>query len=149
MTGKLLQIEYLLAQAAAGRDLGHDDQRREFLAKMLAVAAEVADGLLVMPFNTAAHFRSRTLPALAEGLAAVVSQMGPARVEQIGLRYYGGLADSPAASLLASTVAMTTPCTVGSTPIARAIPGVSGWTFRPSGAVVPCVVPSSDPSSSP
>ena len=37
--------------------------------RMVALAAEVADGLLIMPFNTAAHFRSRTLPALAEGLA--------------------------------------------------------------------------------
>lgn len=42
---------------------------------------------------------------LAEGLASVVSQMGPARVEQIALRYYGALADSSAASLLASSAA--------------------------------------------
>jgi len=42
---------------------------------------------------------------LAEGLAAVVSQMGPARVEQIGLRYYGALADNRAAELLASSAA--------------------------------------------
>ncbi|MGE0451223.1 MAG: phosphoglycerate dehydrogenase [Vicinamibacterales bacterium] len=42
---------------------------------------------------------------LAEGLAAVVSQMGPARVEQISLRYYGALADSGAAGLLASSAA--------------------------------------------
>ncbi len=37
--------------------------------QMVRLAAEVADGLLVMPFNTAAHFRQRTLPAIAEGLA--------------------------------------------------------------------------------
>ncbi len=37
--------------------------------QMVSLAAEVADGLLVMPFNTAAHFRQRTLPAVAEGLA--------------------------------------------------------------------------------
>ena len=42
---------------------------------------------------------------LAEGLAAVVSQMGPARVEQIGLRYYGALADNRAAELLAASAA--------------------------------------------
>ena len=42
---------------------------------------------------------------LAEGLAAVVSQMGPARVEQIALRYYGALADNRAAELLASSAA--------------------------------------------
>jgi probable F420-dependent oxidoreductase len=37
--------------------------------QMVRLAAEVADGLLVMPFNTAAHFRERTLPAIEEGLA--------------------------------------------------------------------------------
>ena len=37
--------------------------------QMVSLAAEVADGLLVMPFNTAGHFRERTLPAVAEGLA--------------------------------------------------------------------------------
>ena len=37
--------------------------------QMVSLAAEVADGLLVMPFNTAAHFRARTLPAVAAGLA--------------------------------------------------------------------------------
>jgi probable F420-dependent oxidoreductase len=36
---------------------------------MLRLAAEVADGVLVMPFNTAAHFATRTLPAITEGLA--------------------------------------------------------------------------------
>ena len=37
--------------------------------QMVRLAAEVADGLLVMPFNTAGHFRQRTLPAIEEGLA--------------------------------------------------------------------------------
>ncbi|MFG1782467.1 TIGR03617 family F420-dependent LLM class oxidoreductase [Rhodococcus oryzae] len=36
---------------------------------MTRAAAEVADGLLVMPFNSARHFRERTLPAIEEGLA--------------------------------------------------------------------------------
>ena len=36
--------------------------------QMVRLAAEVADGVLVMPFNTAAHFRERTLPAIAAGL---------------------------------------------------------------------------------
>ncbi len=36
-------LEYLLDQAAAGADLGHDEGRREFLGKMLAVAARVPD----------------------------------------------------------------------------------------------------------
>ncbi len=37
--------------------------------QMVRLAAEVADGLLVMPFNTAGHFQERTLPAIEEGLA--------------------------------------------------------------------------------
>ena len=37
--------------------------------QMVRLAAEVADGLLVMPFNTATHFARRTVPAIEEGLA--------------------------------------------------------------------------------
>lgn len=36
---------------------------------MVRTAAEVADGLLVMPFNSHKHFVERTLPAVEEGLA--------------------------------------------------------------------------------
>ncbi|MFS3129293.1 TIGR03617 family F420-dependent LLM class oxidoreductase [Nocardioides sp. Bht2] len=36
---------------------------------MTTAAAEVADGLLVMPFNTRRHFVERTLPAVDSGLA--------------------------------------------------------------------------------
>lgn len=35
---------------------------------MTRTAAQVADGLLVMPFNSARHFAERTIPAVAEGL---------------------------------------------------------------------------------
>ncbi|MBF6169936.1 TIGR03617 family F420-dependent LLM class oxidoreductase [Nocardia blacklockiae] len=35
---------------------------------MTRTAAEVADGLLVMPFNSTRHFAERTVPALTEGL---------------------------------------------------------------------------------
>ncbi|CRK49660.1 conserved hypothetical protein [Rhodococcus sp. RD6.2] len=35
---------------------------------MTRAAAEVADGLLVMPFNSVRHFRERTVPAIDEGL---------------------------------------------------------------------------------
>jgi probable F420-dependent oxidoreductase len=35
---------------------------------MTRAAAEVADGLLVMPFHSARHFRERTLPAVDHGL---------------------------------------------------------------------------------
>jgi DNA primase len=36
-------LEYLLDQAADGLDFGHDDSRREFLGKMLGVAARIPD----------------------------------------------------------------------------------------------------------
>ena len=38
--------------------------------RMNRMAAEVADGVLVMPFNTARHMRERTWPAIREGLTA-------------------------------------------------------------------------------
>jgi len=37
--------------------------------QMTRLAAEIADGLLVMPFNTRRHFRERTVPMVDEGLA--------------------------------------------------------------------------------
>jgi DNA primase len=36
-------LEYLLDQASSGVDFGHDDARRQFLGKMLAVAARIPD----------------------------------------------------------------------------------------------------------
>jgi DNA primase len=36
-------LEYLLDQASAGLDLGHDDTRRQFLSRMLGVAARIPD----------------------------------------------------------------------------------------------------------
>ena len=42
---------------------------------------------------------------LADQLATLVAQMGPSRIEAIGLRYYGALAESRAADVLASSAA--------------------------------------------
>jgi D-3-phosphoglycerate dehydrogenase len=42
---------------------------------------------------------------LADHLATLVTQMGPARIEALGLRYYGALAESRAAEVLASSAA--------------------------------------------
>jgi D-3-phosphoglycerate dehydrogenase len=42
---------------------------------------------------------------LADSLATIVTQMGAARVETIALRYYGALADSRAAEILAASAA--------------------------------------------
>jgi len=38
--------------------------------KMNEMAAEVSDGILMMPFNTERHMHERTLPAINRGLAA-------------------------------------------------------------------------------
>ena len=38
--------------------------------RMTAMAAEVADGVLVMPFNSAKHLHERTMPAIEAGLTA-------------------------------------------------------------------------------
>jgi len=43
LRGSRPYLEYLLDQAAEGIDFGHDDSRREFLGKMLAVAARIPD----------------------------------------------------------------------------------------------------------
>ena len=43
LRGSRPYLEYLLDQAASGLDLGHDDNRRDFLIKMLGVAARIPD----------------------------------------------------------------------------------------------------------
>jgi DNA primase len=43
LRGSRPYLEYLLDQAAAGLDFGHDDSRRQFLGRMLAVAARLPD----------------------------------------------------------------------------------------------------------
>src|SRR5436190_9040664 len=46
LRGSQPYLEYLLDQAAAGVDLRHDDQKREFLSKMLAIAARIPDAAM-------------------------------------------------------------------------------------------------------
>src|SRR5215212_7226733 len=43
LRGSQPYLEYLLDQASVGLDLRHDDQKREFLSKMLAIAARIPD----------------------------------------------------------------------------------------------------------
>lgn len=89
---------------------------------MTRTAAEVADGLLVMPFNSSRHFRERTLPAVAEGLALsgrasidlcpqVITAMGRTPAEQAA-------ADAGVRGLLAF---------YGSTPAYRPVLDAEGW----------------------
>ena len=89
---------------------------------MTRTAAEVADGLLVMPFHSHRHFRERTLPAVAEGLALagrtaidlypqVITAMGRTADEQAA-------ADAGVRGLLAF---------YGSTPAYRPVLDAEGW----------------------
>jgi DNA primase len=52
-------LEYLLDQAAAGLDFGHDDSRRQFLSKMLAVAARIPDAAARDQFGDRIAHRAR------------------------------------------------------------------------------------------
>jgi probable F420-dependent oxidoreductase len=89
---------------------------------MTRTAAEVADGLLVMPFHSHRHVRQRTLPAVAEGLAAAgrrevaiypqaITAMGRTPEEQAA-------ADAGVRMLLAF---------YASTPAYRPVLDVEGW----------------------
>ncbi|MFG3615508.1 TIGR03617 family F420-dependent LLM class oxidoreductase [Nocardia sp. NPDC047654] len=91
---------------------------------MTRKAAEVADGLLVMPFNSERHFTERTLPAVAEGLRRsgrtpdgfpVIAQVMVAlgRTEEALTAAMGGVS-----SLIAF---------YGSTPAYRPVLEVEGW----------------------
>lgn len=91
---------------------------------MTRKAAEVADGLLVMPFDSARHFTERTLPALTDGLRRsgrtaddfpVIAQVMVAlgRTEEALSAAIGGVG-----ALIAF---------YGSTPAYRPVPEVEGW----------------------
>lgn len=95
---------------------------------MTRTAAEVADGLLVMPFHTERHFRERTLPAVAEGLARRTIDGTPPR---------GGFAVLPQAivamgrteeEMAAATAGVRALVAFyGSTPAYRSVLDIEGW----------------------
>jgi probable F420-dependent oxidoreductase len=89
---------------------------------MTRTAAEVADGLLVMPFHSHRHFRERTLPAVEEGLR----RAGRERVELFpqAILAMGRTEDELAAAT--EGVAMLL-AFYGSTPAYRPVLEVEGW----------------------
>lgn len=89
---------------------------------MTRTAAEVADGLLVMPFHSHRHFRERTLPAVAEGLALAGRADFPIYPQVICAM---GRTDDELAA--ASTGVRGLLAFYGSTPAYRPVLDVEGW----------------------
>ena len=89
---------------------------------MTRTAAEVADGLLVMPFHSHRHFRERTLPAVAEGLARAGRDALPIYPQAIC-----ALGDTAEELAAATTGVRGLLSFYGSTPAYRPVLEVEGW----------------------
>ncbi|WP_027860674.1 TIGR03617 family F420-dependent LLM class oxidoreductase [Marmoricola sp. URHB0036] len=89
---------------------------------MTRTAAEVADGLLVMPFHSHRHFRERTLPAVEEGLR----RAGRDRVEVFpqAILAMGRTAEELTAATEGVRMLLAF---YGSTPAYRPVLDVEGW----------------------
>jgi probable F420-dependent oxidoreductase len=89
---------------------------------MTRTAAEVADGLLVMPFHSHRHFRERTLPAVAEGLERAGRDAIPIYPQAIC-----AMGDTPEALAEAAVGVRALLAFYGSTPAYRPVLEVEGW----------------------
>jgi probable F420-dependent oxidoreductase len=94
---------------------------------MTRTAAEVADGLLVMPFNTARHFRERTLPAVAEGLALAGRAPLESREFDLFPQAIVAMGTTPDEIEAASYGVRALLAFYGSTPAYRPVLEVEGW----------------------
>lgn len=94
---------------------------------MTRTAAEVADGLLVMPFHTRRHFHERTLPAVAEGLARANRSIEPVQRFQVFPQAIlaMGRTDEELATARAGVRALL--AFYGSTPAYRPVLDSEGW----------------------
>jgi probable F420-dependent oxidoreductase len=90
--------------------------------QLTRTAAEVADGLLVMPFHSHRHFRERTLPAVAEGLARSGREAVPIFPQAIVAM--GHTQNEQARALLGVRALLAF---YGSTPAYRPVLEVEGW----------------------
>ena len=91
--------------------------------KMNEMAAEVADGILVMPFNSERHMRERTIPAIQRGLAT--AGRTPADLE-ITVEVIVGVGRSES-ELSAAKGVRNLLAFYGSTPSYRPVLDVEGW----------------------
>lgn len=89
---------------------------------MTRTAAEVSDGVLVMPFNSHRHLRRRTLPAVAEGLARGGRADVPLYPQAIV-----ALGDGPDDLATAMAGVRGLLAFYGSTPAYRPVLEVEGW----------------------
>ncbi|MFE3956758.1 TIGR03617 family F420-dependent LLM class oxidoreductase [Nocardia sp. NPDC059091] len=89
--------------------------------RMTTMAAEVADGLLVMPFNTERHFRERTLAAVAQGRG------DSTRPFEIIVEAIVAMGDSEQELLQARRSVRNLLAFYGSTPAYRPVLEVEGW----------------------
>lgn len=92
--------------------------------KMCEMTAEVADGILVMPFNSERHFAERTMPALERGLAK--ADRDRAGFEII-LEVICAVGQTDEEIAVASTGVKTLLGFYGSTPSYRPVLDVEGW----------------------
>ncbi|GBF14275.1 phthiodiolone/phenolphthiodiolone dimycocerosates ketoreductase [Rhodococcus sp. Br-6] len=91
---------------------------------MTRTAAEVADGLLVMPFNSVRHYRERTLPAIEEGLDRAGRHAADLAIYPQVIVGTGRTPDELAA---ASRGVRSLLAFYGSTPAYRPVLDVEGW----------------------
>jgi probable F420-dependent oxidoreductase len=91
--------------------------------RMTEMAAEVADGLLVMPFNTPTHLADRTMPAIERGLDRAGRTLDDLEVT---VEVIVGLGRTPE-ELAAADVVRGIVAFYGSTPAYRPVLDAHGW----------------------
>jgi probable F420-dependent oxidoreductase len=91
--------------------------------RMNEMAAEVADGILVMPFNSGRHMRERTMPAIARGLATAGRTLADLEITVEVIVGVGRNDEELAAAMgMRHLLAF-----YGSTPAYRPVLDVEGW----------------------
>ena len=92
---------------------------------MTRTAAEVADGLLVMPFHSHRHFRERTLPAVDGGAGPARRTRAPFAVYPQAIVAMGRTAERARAAARLGVRGLL--AFYGSTPAYRPVLDVEGW----------------------
>ncbi|RNL80127.1 TIGR03617 family F420-dependent LLM class oxidoreductase [Nocardioides marmorisolisilvae] len=94
---------------------------------MTRTAAEVADGLLVMPFHSVRHFRERTLPAVEEGLSLAGRAPLADRSFDLYPQAIVAMGNTPEEIEAASVGVRFLLAFYGSTPAYKPVLDVEGW----------------------